>query len=174
MANMAQKFIYNITTSVPLLIVFSIAWYLQTGDYKVSIAFIIVAIILLVLFIISFSYAKKHLAPIPIRVNDISPNDGWIIGYIISYLLPLCSIAFEEFTILLLSIISLAIILILPLCNSSIPHPLLFFAKYHFFQVSGEHGASGYVLISKRKLRRNQDLKTVYRIFEFMLIDSKE
>ena len=57
--------------------------------------------------------------------------------------------------------------------NSAIPNPLLFIKKYHFYQVSGEHGISGYILISRKKYRSKQELKTVNRMFDFLLLDAE-
>lgn len=57
--------------------------------------------------------------------------------------------------------------------NTAIPNPILFFRGYHFYQVSSEHGISGGVLISKRKLRKAKDVKTVNRIFDFLFLDTE-
>ena len=51
-----------------------------------------------------------------------------------------------------------------PRVNTAIPNPILFLRGYHFYQVSGEHGISGCVLISRRRIRKAKDLKMVNRI----------
>ena len=38
-----------------------------------------IGIALIILFMISFAYGKKHLAPIKIRTSDIAPYDSWVI-----------------------------------------------------------------------------------------------
>ena len=39
--------------------------------------------------------------------------------------------------------------------------------------MSGEHGISGYILISKKKYRNKQELKIVNRMFDFLLLDAE-
>ena len=51
------------------------------------------------------------------------------------------------------------------------PSPILSVMGYHFYQVNAANGISGYVLISKRKIRNAKDVKAVKRIFEFLLLD---
>lgn len=172
MANSFQKVLYNLSATVPLCFSFSIVWYLQKHTVSISLSFLVIGILLTVFLNSSFSYGIKNLAPIQIRTSDISPNDGWIIAYVISYIFPFANMVIDEFDLLLCGGIAFLLIMIAPFINTAIPNPILFAKGYHFYQVSAENGVSGYVLISKRKLRRKQDLKVVNRIFEFLLIDS--
>ena len=52
---------------------------------------------------------------------------------------------------------------------------LLFFVGYHFYEIETEStGVGDYILISKRQRIRNKaDVKTVLRVFEKLLIDTK-
>ncbi len=174
MANTVQKFIYYISAAVPLLFVFSVLWSIQKKDYGIPLSCICIGLLLLLLLYISFVYGKKHLPVINIRTSQISPNDGWVIGYIISYMVPFTNIVFDDFDLIVCGLIAMVIIIFLPFVNTSMPNPLLMIARYHFYQVSAENGVSGYILISKRKLRRKQDLRIVNRIFEFLLLDAEE
>ena len=171
MMNTLSKIIYNISTVVPLLVTFAIAWYIKKDDYTIPLAIIVVGALILIFLIIMFSYGKRHLSPTPIRASDISPNDGWLIGYIISYLLPFGNIVFEDFNIIVCVVIAVILLCLLPFINDTPPNPLLFMGGYHFYQISAENGISGYLLLSKRKLRRKQDVKVVGRMFEFFLLD---
>lgn len=172
--NTVSKIIYNISTVIPLLGTFAIAWYIKKEDYTIPLATIGVGLFMSVLLIIMFSYGKKHLSPTPIRVCDISPNDGWLVGYIISYILPFGNVVFEDFNIVVCVVIAIILLCILPFLNDNPPNPLLFILGYHFYQISAENGISGYLLLSKRKLRRKQDVKVVGRMFEFLLLDKEK
>lgn len=116
---------------------------------------------------------KKHFAPIIIRTSDISPYDGWIIMYIITYLFPFASLAIRDFNMVICVILMSVLIVVAPYVNTAIPNPILFVQGYHFYQVSAEHGISSGVLISKRKLRKAKDVKTVNRIFDFLFLDTE-
>lgn len=168
-----QKLIYNLSAASPICLIFAVTWYIQKRTYIVPTICIGIGIILIVSFAISFSYGSRHLAPITIRTSDISPKDSWVILYILTYMLPLTSMAIDDLNLIICGIVAILIATIAPFVNSAIPHPLLFIKKYHFYQISGENGISGYILISKRKYRKKQDLKYVNRMFDFLLLDAE-
>lgn len=171
MGNKFQKLLYNLSAASPVFLVFSIVWVIQKKTWKIPTVCLLIGAAVAFLFYKSFEYGLKNLSPIPIRTTDISPNDSWIVVYIITYLLPFSSIVIDDFNPIVCAIIAFLIATIAPFINSSIPNPLLFIKKYHFYQVSGEHGISGYVLISKKKYRNKQELKLVNRMFDFLLLD---
>ena len=171
MPNIMQKWIYNLSAGAPLLIVFAILWYCEKKTWTVSIICICVAVLLMVSMLVAFAYGKRNLPPITIKVMDVSPHDARIVAYIISYLIPFASMALDDYNLLLLFAISAAIVLVAPFVNSAIPNPFLALGGYHFYEITAENGVSGYVLISKRKIRNAKDLKRVNRVFEFLLED---
>ena len=171
MGNKFQKIIYNFSAIVPLCLIFSIVWYIQNGTWTIPIVLVSSGIGLIVMFICSFKYGKRNLAPLQIITNDLSPCDGWLIAYVISYMLPFANIVIDDFNLWVCGIIALIMTVSIPFVNTAMPNPLLFIKGYHFYQISTENGVSGYILISKRKLRRKQDVKNIKRIFEFLLLD---
>lgn len=173
MANGLQKLIYNMSVASPILIVFAFVWYIQKKSWMIPIICLAVALVLILGLLMSFSYGKKHLAPIQIRANDISPSDDRIAVYIITYILPFASMIIDDINLIVCSVVAFAIAVIAAYVNTAIPNPILFFQKYHFYSVGAENGISGYVLISRRKLRKKQDLKVVNRVFEFLLLDTE-
>lgn len=173
MANKVQRFIYNLSSAAPLAFVLALIWYQQHKTTQIPIVFVSIGLVLIMLLYLSFAYWKRHIASIAIRATNISSNDGWIAAYIIAYLVPFASIALDKFNLEVSIIIAFALILILPFVNSAIPNPLLFVCGYHFYSVSAENGISNYILISKRSLRNSKHLKSVQRIFEYLLLDTE-
>jgi len=175
MPNIIQKWIYNLSAAAPLCLVFAVTWFLQKhterGAWIIPAICVAISIGLIVLFKVSFDYCRRNLPPIEIRINEFAPHDAWIIAYIISYVLPFASIVFNDFSPILSGAIAIVIILVAPFVNSATPNPLLFLWGYHFYLVKAEHGASDFVLIRKRVLRNKKEVKYVYRIFEFLLLD---
>ncbi len=106
-----------------------------------------------------------------IKITATGLEDGWLIAYVISYMLPLANIVLDDFNLLICGIVALILTASMPFVNTAMPNPLLFIIGYHFYQISAENGVSGYVLISKRKIRRKKDLRNIKRIFEFLLLD---
>lgn len=172
MGNYIQRIIYNFSTVSPLCFVFAVVWYMENKTLKVPLICFFIGVALIICFAISFSYAEKNLAPITIRTSDIAPYDGWVIAYILTYMLPFASIVIEDFNLIVCIIIATILAIFAPFLNTAIPNPLLFVKGYHFYQISAEQGVSCYTLISKQKLRKAKDLKTVNRIFDFLLLDT--
>ncbi|WP_130837705.1 hypothetical protein [Lachnoclostridium sp. Marseille-P6806] len=173
MGNISQRFIYNLSAAAPLCFIFALVWYWQKKTRDISCIAICIGIVLVILFIVSFAYGKRHFAPIKIRINDIAPYDSWVIVYIITYMFPFASLAIKDINLIICVIIAGMLIMAAPCVNTAIPNPILFLRGYHFYQVSGEHGISGSVLISNRKLRKAKDVKTVNRIFDYLLLDAE-
>ncbi len=173
MPNIIQKMIYNFSIASPILYVFSIVWYIQEKTLKIPIFCSVFASILLGCLWLSFSYGKENLAPITIRTNNISSRDSWIIGYIISYILPFTSLTIN-ININVACIICFVIVLAIAYVDIATPHPFLLLLNYHFYSIDTENGISKYMLISKRKIRKTQDINMVKRIFEFLLLDTEE
>ena len=171
MPNILQKALYNVSAAAPLLIMFSIVWWLQGYSGKISLVLVLIAIVLIVIFLCSFHFSKQKLPPVGIRIDEFSPHDNWIAAYIISYIMPFASMVIKEINLYMSVMVAIAIIAIAPFVNSVLPNPILFFCGYHFFLLKAEHGASDMLLISKRKLRSKKEIKYVQRVFEFLLID---
>ncbi len=171
MANTMQKLLYFFSAVAPVCITFSVAWIIQRKGIILPIILVFASMLGVVLFSVAFKYGYKNIASMTIRVTDVSTGDLWILGYIFSYLLPLANMVIDEWNLFILAGISLIIGVVIPFMNSAIPHPLLFFRGYHFYNLATENGISSYVLISKKKIRNKKDIKAVGRIFEFLLIE---
>lgn len=173
MGNRLQKMLYHLSAASPVCFVFAIVWLIQKRTWHLPTLCVLLGVIVILVFCKSFKYGLKNLAPIHIRTSDISPNDGWIVIYIFTYLFPFTSIVLDDFNLNICAIIAFLMAIVVPYVNSAIPNPILFFMRYHFYNVSAENGISGYVLISKRKYRNKQELKLVNRVFDFLLIDEE-
>lgn len=165
MANRIQNLLYFFTAIAPVCITFSVVWIIQGKGIMFPAILVSTSVIGTILFIVSIRYGYRNIAPMTIRVIDVSTGDLWILGYVCSYLLPLANMVIDEWNLFILAGSSLIIGVIIPFINSAIPHPLLFFRGYHFYNLITENGISSYVLISKKKIRNKKDIKAVGRIF---------
>lgn len=171
MANFFQKMIYNLSVAIPVGVLTAIIWIIQKKTYIIPTIIISVCVLVLIVFIASFCYGNRRIAPILIRTVELSPHDSWVCLYIITYLLPFASVVVDDFNVYIISTISVIVILLLGFSNINCPSPLLMMGGYHFYQATAENGISNYVVISKRKIRHKKELKKVKRVFEFLLID---
>ncbi len=178
MANRLQKFIYIVSAESPILIFFGIVWLIEKStwtkpfviSWKVPLLLMIIAVVSIMVFNIFFNYGKKHLQTIKVTGTDLSCVDGWIVAYVISYLLPFASLQFGTYIKPVLALMLVLLLTILTFTDYVTPHPWLYLRRYHFYNLDVEGAASGYHLISRKKLRRASDVKCVMQIFEFLLL----
>jgi hypothetical protein len=157
----------------PVTIIFGVVLFLKEKSVLTSVICVAISLFFIWVFCISFIYAKRHIAPLSVIVEEISPADGWIWGFIASYLFPLTSIVITDFNLLITLIIALVVMLALPWVNAASPHPILFLAGYHFYSVGTANGVKDYLLISRRKLRNKNQVQSVKRLFEYLLLDEQ-
>lgn len=184
MANKFQKIIYVVSAFAPAIILFDIVWWYQTVFRDVTtktniptvpqIPIAAVAIVSIILLSISFHYGRGHLKVSSIKVDSFSPNDMWVIVYIVTYILPLASTVFKDFNLEILAGIIIALLIITILADIKLPNPLLMLARYHFYTVGINDASSDYVLISRRKLVGPGSIHYVKQYFGFILIDAEK
>jgi hypothetical protein len=109
MANTIQKLLYFFSAIAPVCITFSVVWIIQGKGIMFPAILISASVIGVLLFIVSFRYGYKNIAPMTIRVTDVSTGDLWILGYAFSYLLPLANMVIDEWDLFILAGISLII-----------------------------------------------------------------
>lgn len=176
MANGLQRAIYNLANAVPLAVMTALAWYLEFKTWRIPIILLIVAVAVTVLFAVCFYYGKNHCSVKCIVVSKIISKDSWLVAYVIAYVLPFAYMVMSDYHIVSLIVVTLMLLLVIIPAIMALPNILLFFIGYHFYEIETENtGVGDYILISKRQRIRNKtNVKTVMRIFERLLIDTKE
>ncbi len=153
MANKLQLFIYRLSALSPLGLVFAVVWYYQKGTLIVPVVCAGIGLVTAGVFAVSFLFGKRHIAPVRINVIEASPKDNWLIGYVISYLIPFMNIALKDFDIRISLMIALAIVVFIPFVNSASPHPLLFVFGYPFYELGTKNGIKEYVNTPPKTVR---------------------
>jgi hypothetical protein len=174
-ANGFQRAIYNLANAVPLAVMTALAWHLEFKSWWVPAILIVAAATVTVLFAICFSYGRNNCSVKSINVSKITSKDSWLVAYVVAYVLPFAYMVMSDYHIVSLIVAVLMLILVFIPAIMALPNILLFFVGYHFYEIETEStGVGDYILISKRRRIRNKsDIKTVLRVFEKLLIDTK-
>ena len=175
MTNAIQRIIYYISNTVPLLLMTGLVWYIQNKTLIVPLVMFAVALFITTVFAICFAYGKNNCSIKLINVSSISSKDNWILAYIITYLFPFAHLVISDYNTVLLVSAGLILALVIVPAILALPNILLFVGGYHFYEIgTDDTGISDYLLISKRKRIRNKtEIKTVFRVFEKLLMDTK-
>lgn len=176
MANVLQRFIYNLANAVPLMLMTALVWFIQYENIFVPIGLVSVSIAVVALFAICFFYGKNHCSVKNINVTSITSKDSWLVAYVVAYLFPFTYMVMSDFHIISLIVVVMILGLVIVPSIMALPNILLFIVGYHFYEISTDGtGVNDYLLISKRsRIRNKNDVKTVMRLFEKLLVDTKE
>ena len=174
MANWLQRALYNVSNAVPLALMTALVWLLEFKTWRVPVVLFAVAIAVTVLFAISFHYGKKNCSMKIINVSKVVAKDSVLLAYVAGYILPFAYMVISDYNIVSLIVAILMLALVILPAIMALPNILLFFVGYHFYELETETGVGDYMLVSKRqRIRNKHDIKTVMRVFERLLIDTK-
>jgi hypothetical protein len=120
------------------------------------------------------SLCYKKIERIPIGVDNIIPNDTWVVVVLLSYALPAAGVIFKDINLYISIAVILAWVIFLALSNSIIPNPLLMIWGYHFYKISTVDGSNDICLLSKRRgIHNRKSVNTVMIAFNYLAIEEK-
>lgn len=157
----------------PLLIIMAIVFSIQKINWKVCLLFGIIGITFFIYSFIFIWLCFKKLPPIKANVTDVSPNDTWVVGYIIAYIVPFTSVVMSTINLwisLIVAVVALGVIIAI---NNTSFNPVLMLAGFHCYKITLKNGISGCILLSKRKeIRNNDQIASILRVGNYLLIDN--
>lgn len=116
------------------------------------------------------SLVSKQGEVIAIQAKKVESHDIALLGFIVSYLLPLVAKG-VDMSINAIALLLLGIAGVMWLITSLPAHPLLRVLRFRFYKLESSNGMV-YTLISKREIRDPRDVKAVKKISESMLMDA--
>lgn len=170
MINRFQKGIWTLSISVPILIGFAVSWWVMKKTWMPSVISLMVALLLTIGLIISYKNAIKELSAVDVKVKKVTQNDRPIIAFMISYILPFGSFAFDKYNPAIFFGAATLVYLVMVFSNSMSANPLLFLRGYHFYDIECENGIGNYLLMTKKTIRNKDDIGIVNRVTEYFLI----
>ena len=173
MANRLQKLLYYLSAESPVFVFVAVLWYIQKKEWILPVILVILAVTITVLFFASFNYGRKNIPRISVKAFEITNDEGPLIAFVITYLLPFGSLVIDEYYLPILIAVIIILELLLMFTDYISPHPLLFVRGYHFYKVGIEGACKDYYLASRKTLRKPDDITAVQRVFEFLLIREK-
>jgi hypothetical protein len=155
------------------MILAAIVWGCEKKTWIVPSILMFFAVAAIIIFCCLFRCAKKNIVAIPIQIKSFKWYDDRIVLYLLTYMLPLASFAFEDINAAILIAVTTIILIGIPWLHASVPHFLLRIQKYHFYLVDFEDGMKDCLIISKRKLRDVQSIKNALRLMENVFIETE-
>lgn len=153
----------------PVLLTLAYVRYSLNGFHQDVAQLIIIGVIGTIIPFLIIKLIHKSSETLAFSAKKIESNDFMLFVFVSSYLTPIIAKASDlkfDWVIILTFFMTLIFWFI-----SSVPsHPLLRFSKYRFYKIESSSGVV-YTLISKRKIRDPQTVKTVKKISEDMLIE---
>lgn len=114
---------------------------------------------------------KDHGESFHIEIRKVESNDYMLLAFVGSYLLPLI-LKGAEISVNAIAVVLVITGLLLWLISSLPAHPLLRVLKFKFYKLESSSGMV-YTLISKRDIRHPNDIKSVKKLSESMLMEDE-
>lgn len=174
MINILQKLLFNGGAISILFGETTVLLFLQGGFSYTMIIMGIMSLFLGVYPFMLIRMCKNKLAPLNVRVDTISPKEKMaIIFEYSSYAVPLANLQWEGINVFVLIGISICIMLIFVRINGVVDNLILLLFGYHTYTVKLENGVSDYTFISKKTIRNSNQIKQVYRVSDYLLLEGE-
>ena len=175
MPNCIQRLLYNFSTSSPLYFLYVLCLLIKDAPVTIIVAYLIMGILLIILFLISFWYCKQKLPNIGIKVKACSPNNQNFIWYVYTYILPLAGTLPipTEWNSKLAELLGLLPLLIFCFLKVNSNNIVMIILGYKFYNVETVDNVSGYLMISTKNIRNTKQIRYVKRFSEYLLIHTE-
>lgn len=130
--------------------------------------FVVMNVILILLYYAVFHRnIKKYVPKENIEIKSFKPSYGRIVNFILQ-LMPIIGSVFNNYVGLLIYVIMMGC---LTISNHNFVSVLLFVCKPNIYEIEIEGGGSGYLLVTKKELKNNVEIKTAKNIFPYFYVD---
>jgi hypothetical protein len=131
---------------------------------------IVVAALLSAICYLVLNAAGRQLEKMPCDLVSIKTADKEIVGFVLSYLVPLANLSSGGFDPWTLAFVALFFLFIVATSHAYHFNPLMSVLGYHFYEVTDSGGVS-YVLITRRSLHTARSTARVVQLSEYILLD---
>lgn len=170
MINEFQRLLYKISCIAPICIILGLLLYMQDVSILFCSILTMIGIISCIYSIIFVKLCEKNLPTLMITADSITQDDGVVIMYVITYLVPIVGVIWKDNQIIWMLIGAVLILMLIKINNLSFC-PVLLLVGYHCFKISLSTGTEC-VLVSKRKgIRSNKQIGQVIRISDNLMIE---
>jgi hypothetical protein len=164
------KVLLVLTAFAPVLLTFAFVQLRHDEFIPWGATGLIVAVLLALICLLVLKEAARQLEIVGARLISIKTADTEIVGYVLSYLVPLANLSSTDVDPWVLVFVAGFFLFIVATSHSYHFNPLMSVLGYHFFEVTDETGVS-YVLITRRSLRVARMATRVVQLSEYILLD---
>ena len=174
------KFLWSLVSLIPLFFVLMLVFFAdyfwnKTMQYSLPLGIISAAIftVLLIIGIVIIKILIKKLNGISFEIEEIESKDGTVASSIMTYLLPLITITFNEINWMAFAGLVIVMIILLCLTRVVLLNPLVYFFGYKYYTIKAKSGAK-YTLITRREKFNKNNKKILVEIFEDIYIELED
>jgi hypothetical protein len=131
---------------------------------------LVVAALLSAICYLVLAAASRHLERMPCHLASIKTADREIVGFVLSYLVPLANLSGGAFDPWTLAFVAFFFLFIVATSHAYHFNPLMSVLGYHFYEVT-DSGSVSYVLITRRSLHAAKSTARVVQLSEYILLD---
>lgn len=174
------KVLWSFISLTPLLFVLTIVFAADwcwgktiAWSWILTIVTLSLLIILLIIYFLIIKRAIKRLDRKTFCIEEIESKDGTVASGMMTYLLPLVTITFNDINWFAFAGLIIVMMLLLIATRIVSLNPLLYLSGYKYYSIKAKSGAK-YTLITKRKKFDNKDSKVMVEVFDDIYIELEE
>lgn len=164
------KVLLVLTAFAPTLLTFAFVQWRRDEFYPWGLTGLVVAVLLSAICYMVLLEATRQLEVVDCHLSSIKTADTEIVGYVLSYLVPLANFSGERLDPLVLGFVAAFFLFIVWTSHSYHFNPLMSMLGYHFYEVTDETNVA-YVLITRRSLRSAKKAAKIVQLGEYILLD---
>lgn len=166
------KLLLVFTAFAPVL--FSLAFVAAlNARYSTALSYTVAAFLLTFLCIAILVFARKQIAPVSLVVKSLETADTEIVGFVLTYLLPLVKLGRDQFDARILAFVLLILAAVVWTSNAYHFNPMLGIFGYHFYKVTTEEDVK-FVLLTRKNIYEAKKARQVIQLTEYMVLEVTE
>ena len=174
------KFLWSLVSLIPLFFVLMLVFFAdyfwgKTMPYSLLFAIIstVILVALLIIGVVIIKCLIKKLNGISFEIEEIESKDGTVASSIMTYLLPLITITFNEINWIAFAGLVVVMLILLCLTRVVLLNPLLYFFGYKYYTIKAKSGAK-YTLITRTEKFNKNNKKIMVEIFDDIYIELED
>lgn len=173
MSNFA-KLLLVATSFAPVLLTLAFVDWRRGEPFWYPSCYLIAAAMLTVVCALVLREASRRLEVLRLPIESVKPADKEIVGFVLSYLLPLINTwNVARVDVWVLWFVIAILFMIVWTSNAYHFNPLLGLGGYHFYEVTTQNKIS-FILISRQDVRQASSIGEVVQLTEYMILERKK
>lgn len=167
------KLLLVLTGFSPVLITHAFVLWIRDRFHPWGWVLLAITCLLVIICALLLRAARMRLGRVPIQVEALKTADKELLGFLLSYVLPLANASAPQVDARVLGFVLVLLVTVVWTTHAYHFNPLLGLLGYHFFEVATKDKVT-YVLLTRKNLTNGAGVTSVVMLTDYILLDASE